>query len=129
MKHVYLAGAIAFASDAAGWRKSAAAVLRQEGIEALDPLNFEVSYDDPESIVRLDYGLILRSQAVLAFVGEPSWGTAMELAFAKHHDIPVFAFHAGGFEGKRISPWVTYHCKTLNRSCESAILQLLGRHG
>lgn len=128
MKHVYLAGAIAFATDAKSWREEAARWLSQERIEALDPLKFEVNYDDPESIVRLDYGLILRSQAVIASIAEPSWGTAMELAFARHHGVPVYAFDGGFFNDRRVSPWLTYHCTKINRTLESAILHVLGRH-
>lgn len=109
MKYFYLAGAIAQASDAVSWRNAAAGMMLR-GCEVLDPLKFEVDYSHPESIVRLDYGLILRSKAVIAFVGEHSWGTAMELAFAKHHRVPVYAFDDGRLAGTRISPWLAYHC-------------------
>lgn len=108
-KFFYLAGAIAQASDAVSWRNAAAEMMLR-GCEVLDPLKHELAERTDEGIVRLDYGLILRSKAVIAFVGEHSWGTAMELAFAKHHRIPVYAFDDGKLAGTRVSPWLTYHC-------------------
>lgn len=110
-KFFYLAGAIAQASDAVSWRNETAKILAAsyEGCEVLDPLRHELAVRTDEGIVRMDYGLILRSTAVIAFVGEHSWGTAMELAFAKHHGIPVCAFDDGLLSGTRVSPWLTYH--------------------
>lgn len=114
MKHCYLAGRIAGDEDPNTWRDEADVLLRRTGEwMGLNPLHYEVvalGNTTPEKIVRMDYGLILKSSAVLVMADHPSWGTAMELAFAKHHGIPVFAiFTRGDEEWVAQSAWLKYH--------------------
>lgn len=122
-RSVYLAGPIWKDDDPRSWRERAAASL-PKGWEALDPLKFEVDYEKPDEIVKLDYGLILKSQAIIANVCRPSWGTAMELAFAHANSRPVFAFGVRPDERATQSPWLRHHVTTLRFSLESALLDL-----
>lgn len=124
VKEFYLAGAIAQATDAVGWRNRAKDMMPPK-CYVNDPLKHEVDYSKPEDIVRLDYRLILKSHAVIAFVGEHSWGTAMELAFACSNRIPVYAFDGGVYsEGPnppRMSPWLKFHCLSIDTTLTEVI--------
>lgn len=124
-KRFYLAGSITHADDASSWRQEAAANA-PVGWLALDPLVFELARNVmPEEIVRLDYGLIMQSSAVIVKVDKPSWGTAMELAFAKHHAIPVIAFHDANVIWWEQSPWLRYHVTRVRPDLSSALLALV----
>lgn len=117
---VYLAGAITHDVDPRTWRQGATALLLASHWEALDPLAWEAKDFSDADIVKLDYKLILESKAVIVMAEVPSWGTAMELAFAKAHGIPVFAFKAPA----RMSPWLRYHTYGSAHNLRAAI-QLL----
>lgn len=114
-RYVYLAGSINGDPDPRTWRLAAAEML-PKGWEALDPMAHEVDYEKPADIIRLDYGLILKSQAIIANVARPSWGTAMELAYAYANSRPVFAFGVRDSEWSALSPWLRHHVKD---HCES----------
>lgn len=84
-------------------------------------MDFEIIHLKPTELVELDYSHILKCRAILARVVRPSWGTAMELAFARRHNIPVIVWMAKYREGARISPWLLAHfdCAftTLTEAC------------
>ncbi|QWY83379.1 hypothetical protein [Rhizobium phage RHph_X3_2] len=126
-KYFYLAGSITHAADASSWRQEAANNA-PVGWLALDPLVFELARNvTPAEIVKLDYGLIMKSSAVIVKVEEPSWGTAMELAFAKQHAIPVIAFlgERAKFIWEKQSPWLRYHVTRVRNDLPSALLALV----
>lgn len=124
-KHFYLAGSITHADDAASWRQEAAANA-PAGWLALDPLVFELAKNvSPAEIVKLDYGLIMKSSAVIVKVDKPSWGTAMELAFARQHGIPVIAIFEEGFVWSQQSPWLRHHVTLRRTDLPSALTALV----
>lgn len=115
-KQIYLAGAITHLADPQTWRNQAIAILAECDIVGIDPLKWEAKDFPPAEIVALDYGLILQSQAVIVDCSTPSWGTAMELAFAKQVGRPVF-----GWNGQeRMSPWLVYHTSAIDSNLEQA---------
>lgn len=114
---VYLAGAITHDNDPVSWRKLAAQLLLGSQWEAIDPLKWEAAHFPDEEIIKLDYRLILESTAVIVMAEVPSWGTAMELAFAKAHDIPAFAFRAPA----KMSPWLRHHTRANAYTLDNAI--------
>lgn len=106
MKYVYLAGSIADDPDPRSWRVRCAEIL-PAGWEALDPLKIECKHMTDAEIVALDYGLILKASAVIVNVGMASWGTAMELAFAKQYGVPAIGFcELRQYSGSR---WLRHH--------------------
>jgi hypothetical protein len=138
-KRVYLAGGIAGLTfeDARCWRDRATHLLQPE-LVAISPLTIEgpvyrklaggtdptdersLSYDAPSCnyIVEKDLIAIQKSVAVLVNVAKPSWGTAMEIIWAKRQlNKMVVAF---GCPDMR-SPWVLNHihanCDTLEDAC------------
>jgi len=59
------------------------------------------------AIVENDLVDIRDSDIVLVNAIRPSWGTAMEVVYAKQANKRVIAFTGGS----RVSPWVRYHCE------------------
>lgn len=120
MGKIYLAGAITHSPDPSGWRERARVYLEKDGWEVLNPLDWEVKTWTAAEIIRLDYTLIMQSTAIICDCGLPSWGTAMELAYAGQHRIPVFGFKVAN----HISPWLEYHLFKRSKQLEKAIEQL-----
>jgi hypothetical protein len=87
------------------WR--AEATSRLLPLVAENPLLLEIGSGTPEAIVRCDVAAICRSSVVLAYVGIPSWGTAMELWQAKQLGVPVVAWVEMDY-ADTLSPWVRY---------------------
>jgi len=103
---VYLAGAMTHVPNRdEDWRNEATRLLAPE-FDVLDPTKMEKGEWTPDEIVSYDYGCILRAKFVLVRAQVPSWGTAMELAFARHHLTPVVAWDCP--QGK-VSPWLIAH--------------------
>jgi nucleoside 2-deoxyribosyltransferase len=109
MKLVYLAGPIHEVDNPALWRDSLTALIHEHllGMETLNPLNLEVTAENRTELVRSDLSAILESDYVVAMVKKPSWGTAMEIFFAKQHRIPVIAIIQP--ENYAQSPWLLEH--------------------
>jgi nucleoside 2-deoxyribosyltransferase len=110
MRKVYLAGAIFGLSDRGqNWREQAIALI-PVGWEAINPNVVELDKVNAADIINGDYQTILGCDAVLARVRNPSWGTAMELAFAMQHHIPVIGWP---FDRPAVlpnfSPWLLHH--------------------
>ena len=84
---VYLAGPIFGKNDdeCRGWRERAKHLLGGY-FRALDPMRRDYRGSEQlhsKDIVKQDIADIAESDAVLAFVAAPSWGTAMEIARAR----------------------------------------------
>lgn len=63
-----------------------------------DPiLNPEIT---PPEVYRRDIEQLSRSDVMIAYVGEPSTGTGLEIEYAYNHNIPVFILYE---KGKKIS--------------------------
>ena len=119
MNKIYLAGPVTHSNDPNGWRDIATSILETwPRFEAINPLTVEARVKTDAEIVALDYRWILDSRAILAEVFEPSWGTAMEIAFAKQHGIPVFAW---GKHPDKCSPWLRHHATKIDYSMSGAI--------
>lgn len=85
--------------------------------KAINPLDFEVTGLEPHELVRLDYSYIQQCQAVIARVNNATWGTAMEIAYAKRLDIPVLAWSSQKIESPWLLAHVTKHFLTLREAC------------
>lgn len=121
MRKVYLAGAIAGLNDrGATWRDEATNILAGARWAILNPLLFETAKLTPQQLVDLDYTIISSCDLVLVNAGVPSWGTAMEIAYAKAHGIPVVAFDVP--EG--VSKWLLAHVDHTYPNLNSACLAL-----
>lgn len=121
-KQVYLAGAI-FGHDDRGqsWREIAIrALLPILDWNPLNPNTVEVDKVTLHDLVAGDYAAILGCQAMIAFVGEKSWGTAMEIAFAHQHGVPVIAWP----DVRPCSLWLQYHVTTFSQTLQDAIGEL-----
>ncbi len=118
---VYMAGAITHAVNAVAWRARASVMLEDLKFVPLNPLQWEAKTMTDAAVVTLDNKLILSSVAVLANVREASWGTAMEIHFAKQQGIPVFAF---GTDRASVSPWLRHHTFDIRMLLPNAIQSL-----
>lgn len=127
MKKVYLAGAINGKSDAEciDWRESAKALLAPR-FETLDPMRrdyrgVELSSDElTKRLVEGDKEDIRECFAVIVKADAgPSWGTAMEVIYAREQGCVVVAFVGES----RVSPWLAYHAHsvvgTLDDACRT----------
>jgi nucleoside 2-deoxyribosyltransferase len=120
---VYLAGAINGLGDEEvfGWRRKAASAL--SGFEVIDPAARDfrgIEAGNEQEIVTRDLEDIDRAHVMLARAERPSWGTAMEIFYARGRGVRVVAFGAGQFP----SPWLALHaelCPSLD-----AALALIG---
>lgn len=128
MKTVYLCGGINGLSDAEckDWREEAKAALIGEFI-VLDPMRRDYRGKEAESvdaIVNLDLFDINASNIMLVNVARPSWGTAMEIVYARKdiHRKLVIGFN----RPEHPSPWLVYHCDKLFPTLAEAVLHLKG---
>ena len=123
MTTVYLCGGINGLSDAQckDWREVAKAIFTPAGIATLDPMRRDYRGKEAESvqeIVKGDLDDIRLSDVVLVNASRPSWGTAMEVVYAKkeHRPPAIYAFGAGD----KPSPWLVFHCRRLFATVEEA---------
>ncbi len=122
MKRVYLAGP-PFAEE---YRRRAAGLLREAGLEAVDPMRRDFrgrTQGNEAEIVEGDLEEIAGCDVMLADFTHPDEGTAME------------AWHARGL-GKRVvaytggtppHPWVVYVAEEICAELEAAVRALAGR--
>ena len=119
MKPVYLAGPIFGCDDgmASGWRRQVTTMLPA----VLDPMSRDYRGQEggnEAEIVRGDLADILACRAVLVMAITPSWGTAMELVYAKLLGVPVIAVVANP---AKCSPWLVVHSTARVQSLEEAV--------
>lgn len=123
-KTVYLCGGINGLSDAdaKNWREAATAALAAAGFIVLDPMRRDfrgVEGDNVAEIVEGDLLDIAGSDVLLVNASRPSWGTAMEVAYANQEGRTslIVAFGAG----PNPSPWLVYHCDRLFPTVDEAV--------
>lgn len=114
---LYLAGGIQDIIDPITWRREIASKL-PEGWTAIAPIEIdsfiEIDIKKARKIVETDLKTIRFSDAVLARIDYPSWGTAMEIFYAHGLAIPIIGWNPpdpGLWGGKTtVSPWIVAHC-------------------
>jgi nucleoside 2-deoxyribosyltransferase len=120
-KTVYLCGGINKLSDAEckDWREEAKCLLGPE-FETLDPMRRDYrgrEGDFSAEIVRHDQTDIAMSDIILVRAEKPSWGTAMEMVYAKLLGKFVVVFGAGD----KPSPWIVFHSNKMFPNLNEAI--------
>lgn len=121
MKKVYLAGAIFQTPNAAGWRSAARALFKLANAwEVLDPTTLEATAENEQQVIDTDLRAIAMSNVVLAKVDQPSWGTAMEIYYARSLHIPVVGW-LPDWIGTRKSPWLNFHITVFEPTLEAAV--------
>jgi hypothetical protein len=128
MVTVYLCGGINGLSDAAckDWREEAKAAFVPAGIAVLDPMRRDYRGKEAESVREIvdgDLRDIALSDVVLVNATRPSWGTAMEVVYARKENYRprVYAFGAGD----KPSPWLVFHCDRLFPDVSAAVRHIL----
>lgn len=87
-------------------------------ISRIDAGEIKASQLSPSEIVEMDTQAILKSEAVLALVGEyQSHGTIMEMVYARFFCVPVYLVcESSAFD----HPWLVHHSKWRGRTLEDA---------
>lgn len=104
---VYLAGPIHGARDPVTWRSNITRILPANW-EAVNPLHYAMGTTARE-LVRTDLELILGCHAVIVWAMDPSWGAAIEIAFARSMGIHVIAILDANTTLADVSPWLAAH--------------------
>ena len=121
MRRVYLAGP-PYAEE---YRRRAAALLRESGLEPVDPMrrDFRGRTEGNEAeIVEGDLAEIDSCDAVLASFTAPDEGTAMEAWYAHERGKPVVAYTGG----TPAHPWTVYVADAVCAELEEAVAALAG---
>jgi len=121
MRRVYLAGP-PYAEE---YRRRAAALLRESGLEPVDPMrrDFRGRTEGNEAeIVEGDLAEIDSCDAVLASFTAPDEGTAMEAWYAHERGKLVVAYTGG----TRPHPWTVYVADAVYAELEEAVAALVG---
>jgi nucleoside 2-deoxyribosyltransferase len=116
---VYLAGP-PYADE---YRRRASALLRDEGLEPVDPMrrDFRGRTEGHEAeIVAGDLADIDSCDVVLAAFTTPDEGTSMETWHAHTHGIPVVAYTGGA----PVHPWTVYVSALVCADLEEAVRAL-----
>jgi hypothetical protein len=117
---VYLCGGIHALSDeeANQWRERARALLKDAII--LDPMrrDYRGAEEDIGAFIQGDLRDVAESDVLLVNATRPSWGTAMEIVYARILRRRIVAFVG---PGASISPWLKYHCEVVTYSLEEAV--------
>ena len=120
VRRVYLAGP----PHADEYRRRAAALFREVGLEAVDPMRRDyrgrTEGNEPE-IVQGDLADIDSCEAVLAAFTSPDEGTAMEAWYAHSRGKPVVAYTGGA----PAHPWTVYVAVVVCDDLEEAVRALL----
>jgi len=120
--YVYLAGAIYGKSDSecGDWRKDAAAILQMLGILTKNPMDRDYRGEEryrQHEIVEGDKAAIDECWGMIVNAESPSWGTAMEVLYARQKGLVIIAFSSS----MNVSPWLEYHADHVVRSLLKAI--------
>jgi nucleoside 2-deoxyribosyltransferase len=116
MRRVYLAGP----PDADEYRRRASALLRDAGLEPVDPMrrDFRGRTEGHETeIVEGDLADIDSCDAVLASFTSSDEGTAMEAWYAHRSGKPVVVYTGG----TRPHPWTSYVAASVHTDLEDAV--------
>ena len=120
---VYLCGGINGLSDSdcRDWREVAKSRL---AFPTLDPMRRDYRGREDQNvneIVTGDLDDIAKSETVLVNATRPSWGTAMEIVYARQQRKQVVAWVG---DGGLVSPWLRYHCDEIHETLEAAIASI-----
>lgn len=127
MLRVYLAGPINGCTDeeCKAWRAEARRLLEPTHT-VIDPMDFDCrGLEDrmAAEIVKHDLERLDEADLVLVNATRPSWGTAMELVYARQGGKPAVAF--AGFPVDGASPWLAGHTSrifgTLTEACSHIV--------
>lgn len=118
---VYLCGGINGLNDGQcrDWREQAKLSLAAETIDPMRRDYRGVEDSNVQDIVRNDLEDISQCDVVLVNACRPSWGTAMEIVYAKQAGKLCFAFVLGPLAP--VSPWLRYHCDSVFVSLDEAV--------
>jgi hypothetical protein len=124
MKTIYLCGPIDNCTDeqCKGWRDRVKEQLMGK-YNFRDPMirDYRGNEDDHiDEIVELDKIDIVSSDIILVNTDRPSWGTAMEIIFAKMLGKEIYFCWPHDF----LSPWVVYHSDARFKDVDRAISYL-----
>jgi len=98
---VYVSGALTGVSDLAELKcfyEAIAEACREQGLKPYVPhLHTEPGTDhSPQQVFWTDKTTVLESGLVLAYMGHPSFGVGMEVAYAEEYGIPVIFLYREG---------------------------------
>jgi nucleoside 2-deoxyribosyltransferase len=115
---VYLCGGINGLPDSEckDWRVAASRLLN---CSTIDPMRRDYRGQEDAAwreIVEGDLNDIVASDIVLVNATRPSWGTAMEVAYAYKYGKPVIAFTWDS----TVSPWLKYHATNITETLKEA---------
>jgi nucleoside 2-deoxyribosyltransferase len=116
---IYLAGP-PFAEE---YRRRAAALLLDAGLEPVDPMRRDFrgrTQGHETEIVTGDLADIDACDAVLAAFTSPDEGTAMEAWYAHSRGKPVVAYTGGS----PVHPWAAYVSRSIHADLEDAVKEL-----
>lgn len=121
----YLCGGINALSDSecSDWRNKARKLLKTP---TLDPMrrDYRGKEDDTyHEIVKNDLHDIAMSANILVNATKASWGTAMEIVYAKQLAKFIVAFTGNG----PVSPWLREHCNIIVKTLDEAIANINAR--
>lgn len=104
---VYLCGGINGLSDSQckDWREESKRLINHETVDPMRRDYRGAENDNVDRIVTEDLNDIAQCDIVLVNATKPSWGTAMEIVYAKQASKIVVCFIGTG----RISPWLQFH--------------------
>ena len=119
----YLCGGINGLSDAEAmdWRERAKVEIPR--IEWVDPMARDYRGRESENvrqIVESDLADIASCDILLVWAERPSWGTAMEIVYARQAGKRIVTYCPG-----RISPWLQYHSSVVVGTWNDVITALL----
>lgn len=118
---IYLGGGIHGLSDrdANEWRQRAKNLLGNMTI--LDPMRRDYRGIEDQNVapfIKGDLREIAESDTLLVNATRPSWGTAMEIVYARILGLQIVAFVD---PNTSVSPWLRYHCDKITASLEEAV--------
>lgn len=119
---VYVAGRMTgMKGPSARWRASWKEKLEKAGLNVFDPqLNSSETGDAMiRTIVNRDIRRILTSDAIIVYGKHPSWGSAMEMVYARIFGSKVITIMPE--DVRDVSPWILYHSDYIFGSIESFI--------
>jgi len=117
-KKVYVAGAITgYVKETEKWRAEWKKKLEEAGFSVFDPY-LDASQENGSglvaTIVHRDINRILTSDIILVYGDRPSWGTAMEIVYARMFRNWVFTIYSKG----DIPIWLQYHSDKIFKSLD-----------
>lgn len=121
MKTIYLAGPIFGCSDqeARAWREMIKVALKGR-YRFRDPMDRDYRGQETHNVRRIvwrDLWDISRSNVVFVWAQKPSWGTAMEIVYARLMRKRVVAVVRSP-----VSPWLQYHAEIVETLGDAVVL-------